>query len=141
MRYVKCLLTNMQKEGNMLRMSLSKFTDLTHKCLKNFYDQECEIFRVLLFKNTNIQGDFQIYISVPLSGYKSSPSEVFLVKGVLKTCSKFTREHPCRRAILLKLLCNFIEIALRHGCSPVNSLLFSEHLFLRTPLDGCFCEY
>ena len=33
-------------------------------------------------------------------------------------CSKFTGEHPCRRAIL-KLLCNFIEIALQ-----------------RTPLDG-----
>ena len=28
-----------------------------------------------------------------------------------------------------KVLCNFIEIALRHGCSPVNLL----HIF-RTPL-------
>ena len=27
---------------------------------------------------------------------RSSPSEVFLGKGALKTCSKFTGEHPCR---------------------------------------------
>ena len=34
-------------------------------------------------------------------------------------CSKFTREHPCRNMISMKLLCDFIEITLRHGCSPV----------------------
>ena len=35
---------------------------------------------------------------------------------------------------------NFIEIALRHGCSAVNLLIFSAHLFLGTPMDGCFCN-
>ena len=59
---------------------------------------------------------------------RSSPPEVFLGKDVLKICSKFTGEHPCRSVISIKLLCNFIEIALRHGCSPVNLL----HTF-RTP--------
>ena len=34
---------------------------------------------------------------------------------------------------------NFIEIALQHGCSPVN-LLHIFRIFLRTPLDGCFCK-
>ena len=34
---------------------------------------------------------------------------MFLGKGVLKICSKFAGEHPCRSAI-------------RHGCSPVNLL-------------------
>ena len=48
------------------------------------------------------------------TNFKSSSSEVFLVNGVLKTCSK--------------LLCNFIEITLGHGSSPVNVL----HIF-RTP--------
>ena len=37
---------------------------------------------------------------------RSSSPEVFLRKGVLKICSKFTGKHPCR-------LCNFIEITLR----------------------------
>ena len=58
---------------------------------------------------------------------------VFLVKGVLKKRSKSTGEHPCwsvisikrqpcRSMILIKLLCNFIEFTLRHGCFPVNFL-------------------
>ena len=34
---------------------------------------------------------------------RSSPSEVFLEKDVLKICSKFTGEHPCRSAISIKL--------------------------------------
>ena len=54
--------------------------------------------------------------------FRSSPSEVYLRKGVLKICSKFEGEHPCRSAISIKLQCNFIEIALRHGCSPSNLL-------------------
>ena len=50
----------------------------------------------------------------------SSPSDLFLQKGVLKIFSKFTGEHPCRSAISIKLRSNFIEITLWHGCSPVN---------------------
>ena len=30
---------------------------------------------------------------------------MFLVKGVLKICSKFIGEHPCRSVISIKLLC------------------------------------
>ena len=66
------------------------------------------------------------------------PSRGVLQKGVLKICSKFTGEYLCRSAISVKPLYKFIEIILRHGCSPV-SCIFSEHLFLRTPPTGCFC--
>ena len=43
-------------------------------------------------------------------------------------------EHLRRSAILIMLQSNFIEISLRHDCSP---------LFLKSPLDGCFwqCNY
>ena len=51
---------------------------------------------------------------------RSSHPEVFLEKDVLKIYSKFAVEHPCRSVISIKLQSNFIEIALRHGCSPVN---------------------
>ena len=61
--------------------------------------------------------------------FRSSDPEVFL-GDFLKKCSKFTGEHPCRSVILIKLLCNFIEIALRHGCSLVNLLHISRTLFL-----------
>ena len=63
---------------------------------------------------------------------------MFLEKGVLKICSKFTGEHPCRSVISTKLLCNSIEITLWDRCSAVSLLIFSEHLFLRTSLEGCF---
>ena len=47
-------------------------------------------------------------------------AEVFLGKGIMKICRKFTGEHPSRSAISIKLTCNFIEVALQHECSPVN---------------------
>ena len=56
-----------------------------------------------------------------LTRYRNSRPEVFLVKGVLKMCSKFTGEHPCRSVISIKL-----------------QSIFSEHLFLATHLGGCF---
>ena len=58
---------------------------------------------------------------------------MFLGKGVLKICSKFTGEHPCRSVISIKLLCNFIEITLRHGCFPVMLLhIFRTHIYKNT---------
>ena len=53
---------------------------------------------------------------------------MFLGKGVLKICSKFTGARPCWSVISVNLQRNFIEITLRHGYSPVNLL----HIF-RTP--------
>ena len=47
---------------------------------------------------------------------------MFLEKGVLKICSKFTGEHPCGSVISIKLQS---KITLRHGCSPVNLLAVS----------------
>ena len=54
--------------------------------------------------------------------YRGSRSPVFLEKGVLKKCSKFTGEHPCRSAISIKMVCNYIKIVLRPGCFPINLL-------------------
>ena len=70
--------------------------------------------------------------------YGSSLPDVFLEQGVLKICSKFTGEHPCRGVIPIKLQSNFsiIEITLRHGFLLQICCVFSEHLFLRTPLDS-----
>ena len=49
--------------------------------------------------------------------YGISRPEVFLGKGVLKICSKFTGEHPSRSVISIKW-----QTTLRHGCSPANLL-------------------
>ena len=47
---------------------------------------------------------------------------MFLGKGALKICMKFTGEYSCHCVISRKLLSNFIQIALRHGYSSVNLL-------------------
>ena len=56
--------------------------------------------------------------------YRSSRPEVFLRRRVLKICSKFTGEHPCR--------------SWNRTSAWVFPCIFSEHFFLRTPLEGCF---
>ena len=61
----------------------------------------------------------------------SSHSEVFLGKGVLKICTKFTGEQPCRSVISIKLLCSFIEITFWHGWSHVNLLHIFRTAFLK----------
>ena len=68
---------------------------------------------------------------------------VFLRKGVMKICRKFTGEHPCRNVISIKLLSNFIEIALQYGCPAVNLLyIFRAPFPKNTPgwlLLACAC--
>ena len=68
------------------------------------------------------------FVSTESSTSRISRPEIFLRKGVLKICNKSAEEHRCRSVISIKLLCNFIETALQHGCSPVDLL----HIF-RTP--------
>ena len=56
---------------------------------------------------------------------RSSHLEVFLGKDVLKLCSKFTGEHPCRSVILVKLLCKFKY----HRASVILDIAFLITLF------------
>ena len=65
-----------------------------------------------------------VWCMYPKRSSRSSHPEGFLGKGVPKICNKFTGEHPCWSVISIKLQSNF-----------------SEHLFLRTSLEGCFCQY
>ena len=48
--------------------------------------------------------------------FRRSPPAVFLRKGVLKICSKFTGEHPCRSGISIKLLKSHFSM----GAFPAN---------------------
>ena len=71
-------------------------------------------------------------IGLPVWAFSFSSSngpKVFLGKGDLKIWCKFKGEHPCRSVISIKLLRSFIEIALRHRCSPVNFLHISRTSF------------
>ena len=59
-------------------------------------------------------------------------------RGVLKKRYSENLQQSYMRTPMLKWLYNFIEITLRHGSSPVICSIFSEHVFLTTPLEGCF---
>ena len=73
---------------------------------------------------------------------RSSHPKVFLGKGVLKICSKFTGKHSCRSAISVKLQSNFIETTLRHGCSPINLLHIFRTPFPKNTSEGLLlCSY
>ena len=85
---------------------------------------------LFLLKTVHTKLNLQYLIFDFLRKYRSSHPEVFLEKGVLQICSKFTGEHPYRSVISKKLQNNFIEITLWHACSPVNLL----HYF-RTPFN------
>ena len=78
--------------------------------------------------------DYSIHEKSSSTCIRSSHPKVFLEKGVLKLCSKFTGEHPYRSVIS-----NFIKITLRQGYSPVSLLHIFRTPFLKTLLDGCYC--
>ena len=67
--------------------------------------------------------------------FKSSSPDVFLEKGILEVQSKFTGERLCRSAISINLFCHFIEIILRHGCSPLNLLHILRAPFSKNTTD------
>ena len=83
--------------------------------------------------NSSIINCVELTIFIFGNRFRSSLPEVFLGKGFLKICSKFTEEHPCRSAISITLL--GMGVLLYICC------IFSEQLFLRTPLGGCFCRF
>ena len=72
---------------------------------------------------------------------RSSRSEVFLGKGVLKIYSEFSGENPCRNVISIKFQSNFSEITLRQGCSPVNLLHIFRSSFYKNTYRGVLLEH
>ena len=72
---------------------------------------------------------------------RSSRPKLFLKKDVLKISSKFTGEHPCQSAILIKLQSSFIESNFDLGVLLYVCCIFSEQFFLKTLLKGCFSVY
>ena len=60
--------------------------------------------------------------------YRSCRPEVFLVKGVLKICCKFTGEDPCQSVISIKLQSNFTkQLYWNHTSAWVFSCKFAAY--------------
>ena len=60
---------------------------------------------------------------------RSSHPEVFLGKGGLKICSRFTGEHPCRCAISIKLFCNAAWVFSCKFAAYFQNTFPQEHLW------------
>ena len=95
-----------------------------------------------LFDNGIDSSDNLFYLNynVFFMTWRGSRPEVSLGKGALEIYSKFTRELTGRSVISIKLESNFIEITLRHGCSPVNLSYIFRTPFLKN-VSGFFWNY
>ena len=69
---------------------------------------------------------------------QTQPSTGVLRKRCSENIQQIYRKQPCRSLISIRMLCNFIEITLRHRLSPVNLQHIFRTPFLRTPLEGFF---
>ena len=120
--------------GSYTQMSIKK--KLTKKTAT---DVQCKF---LLQKFVATLGEFfgNGGLNFTINEPQKNPPEVVLKKGIPKICSKFTGEHPWRCVISIKLLCSFIEITLRHGCSPVNLLHSLGTPFYKITFDRLLLE-
>ena len=72
--------------------------------------------------------------------WQKQPLRCVLKKRCSESIQQIYRRTPCQIVISIKLPCNFIEIALRHGVLLWICCIFLEYLFLGTSLRGCFCH-
>ena len=89
-----------------------------------------------------LQADFQNYSDETLSKYQKQPSRSVHRKRCSENMLQIYRRTLIPKCDFNKvaLLCNFIEITLRHGCSPVILLhIFRKRIYKNTSaLAGCF---
>ena len=74
---------------------------------KFFEDYLCKSVEWFLYgrdRHERVNIFFTIFDALKHVRIRSSHPEVFLRKGVLKICSKFTKEHPCQNVISIKLI-------------------------------------
>ena len=114
---------------------LVTFTEKSlNKKLHLLYNEACGAFVLgTVFKTSYLKNNSDSTLRNWKGVNRNSRPGVFLGKGVLKICSKFTGEHPCQSAISIKLWRNLIEITHWHGCSAVNLLHIFRTPFLKNP--------
>ena len=82
---------------------------------------------VLVIRSSNAQ----------YTSFRSTHPKVFLGKGLLKICSKFTEEHPYRSVMIsITLLCNFCSLHINGYKNVLNSVLVM--IFVTTIISSCF---
>ena len=93
---------NKNKDENMI---LERQVNLAESDRRYFY-----IIRNFPVTSLIFLSCFKLYNGHLHQSFRSSPPEVFLGKGVLRICSKFTGEHPSRSVIWIKLQWNHTSV-------------------------------
>ena len=111
----RCLYNACQNEIRRNYLQILKYP-LSNPFLLQYY---CSVkYRKIKMKVKKEKSFSLLYI-------KKQPSRGVLRKRCSENMQQIYRRTPFRSAISIKLLYNFIEIGLQHGCSPVNLL----HIF------------
>ena len=72
--------------------------------------------------------------------YRSNHRRCSLRKGILRNFAKFTGKHLCQ-GLFFNKVAGFVTLLKSHfgmGFLLKICCIFSEHLFKRTPMEGCF---
>ena len=113
-----CFNMNANKQGDFqicISVHLIGNRAYLFKGQKNFeYDQfsRSDFFLLFLFTEKHLITPKPIISQGGPTSCRSSRPEVFLGKGVLKICGKFTGEHPCRSAISIKLQSKLFQLVI-----------------------------
>ena len=94
-----------------------------------------------MFANSSINLNKQSseYVRIMENNRQKQSSRGVLRKWCSKNKQQIYRRTPIPKCDFNNMQSNFIEITLRHGCSPVNLHIFRIPFpNLRMPLDGCF---
>ena len=99
----KCMMLNFKPQewifmNKQQKQKQRKMAKVLSHC-KSAHRTHWIIFLARYFNNNN--NILNIKQNLNQLVYGSSCLEVFLVKGVMKICSKFTRQHPCRSVMIL----------------------------------------
>ena len=133
---MESLFTKIQKQLNMLKFSLlfKKFTNLRVNNSRITRIKNAKFSEYFLCINTNIQGDFQLCISVPLKPSQNSLNNTcvefsFLIKPQMK------RENPTH-AFSCKFCKIFKNTCFYHGVIILNGSNNSVFLYLKMYWNG-----
>ena len=91
-------------------------------------------------RSRDISGVVVDELSSTVLDLQKQPSVDVLTKRCSKNIQQIYRRHPCQNLISIKLLCNFIEITLPHGCSPLDLLHIFRTPFPKNSSGGLFLD-
>ena len=115
-----CDQLNLQMRGPTRALFFWKNNITGKNFLQNFFNNLHRGFSNSRYFHFHLVRPYLFFLDIVCvtENYLNNHTEVFLGKGILKICSKFTGKYPCRSAISIKLLWLFLRLFL--WCSLIQ---------------------